>query len=145
MQGTESQTQNLALQEERILQSVLNWNQGWAEKDVEKATKDYAAKTDWTNAFGDRVRSKEELKSLLSEIFAMDFVMSGKDNYTNEKVEFLSSEVAILRSTNIRTGQKWADGSPMSDRRIHHLRVYRLMDGNWQIVSHMINQANDRD
>lgn len=75
----------------------------------------------------------------------MDFVMEGKDNYKNEAVEFLSNEIALLRSINIRTGQKWSDGSLMKDRQINHLRVFQKIGNEWQIISHMINQANEKD
>ncbi|MBX2816994.1 MAG: SgcJ/EcaC family oxidoreductase, partial [Saprospiraceae bacterium] len=129
----------------KILASIDNWNAGWDSKDVELAISDYADDTDWTNAFGDRVRTKDELRQLLKEIFAMDFVMEGRDHYENEDVEFLSSQIALLRSTNIRTGQKWSDGSLMKDRHIHHLRVYQRAGDQWKIISHMINQANERD
>ncbi|MDW3652761.1 MAG: DUF4440 domain-containing protein [Bacteroidia bacterium] len=129
----------------KILKSIENWNSGWETKNVELAIKDYSEKTDWTNAFGARVQSKEELQELLEEIFAMDFVMEGKDSYKNEAVEFLSNEIALLRSINIRTGQKWSDGSLMEDRHIHHLRVFQKIGNEWQIISHMINQANEKD
>ncbi len=129
----------------KILSTIDNWNAGWDKKDVELAIQDYAEKTDWTNAFGDRMQSKEELRQLLNEIFKMDFVMEGKDDYKNEGVDFLSDEIALLRSTNIRTGQKWSDGSLMKDRHIHHLRVYQKNENQWQIISHMISQANERD
>lgn len=129
----------------RIVQSISNWNAGWDKKDVQLAIKDYAEQTDWTNAFGDRVQSREELKELLEEIFAMDFVMEGTDNYTNDEVEFLSEEIALLRSKNVRKGQKWSDGSLMDDRHIHHLRVFQKIQNEWKIISHMINQANKKD
>ena len=45
----------------KILQAIENSLLGWEQKNVELATKDYAEKTDWTNAFGDRYQSREEL------------------------------------------------------------------------------------
>ncbi len=129
----------------KILKTIDNWNLGWDSRNVELAIKDYSENTDWTNAFGDRVQSKEALRQLLSEIFTMDFVMAGKHNYSNDDVEFLNSEIALLRSTNIRTGQKWSDGSLMKDRHIHHLRVYQKTGNEWKIINHMISQANERN
>ena len=135
---------NKEIESEKIIRTIDNWNKGWDKKDVELAIADYSEDTDWTNAFGDRMRSKSELRELLKEIFAMDFVMEGTDNYQNEDVQFLTDNFALLRSTNVRKGQKWSDGSLMNDRHIHHLRVYKKMNNEWKIISHMISQANER-
>ncbi|WP_350288753.1 SgcJ/EcaC family oxidoreductase [uncultured Croceitalea sp.] len=127
-----------------ILKTIDNWNEGWDKKDVELAISDYSKDTDWTNAFGDRMQSKSELRQLLTEIFAMDFVMNGVDNYINDDVKFLTDDIALLRSTNIRTGQKWSDGTLMNDRYIHHLRVFQKIDNKWEITNHMISQAHEK-
>nr|WP_298999399.1 hypothetical protein [uncultured Allomuricauda sp.] len=128
----------------KILKTIDNWNKGWQLKDVDLAIKDYSRNTDWTNAFGDRMQSKTELRQLLTEIFAMDFVMNGVDNYVNDDVKFLSDDIALLRSTNIRTGQKWSDGTLMNERYIHHLRVYQKINDEWKITDHMISQAHEK-
>lgn len=127
-----------------ILKAIDNWNKGWASKDVELAVKNYSNDTDWTNAFGDRVQSKSELRQLLTEIFSMDFVMNGVDNYVNDDIQFLTDDIALLRSTNVRTGQQWSDGTLMNDRYIHHLRVYQRIDNEWKITDHMISQAHEK-
>ncbi|WP_350291696.1 SgcJ/EcaC family oxidoreductase [uncultured Croceitalea sp.] len=127
-----------------ILKTIDNWNEGWDKKDVELAISDYSKDTDWTNAFGDRMQSKSELRQLLTEIFAMDFVMNGVDNYINDDVKFLTDDIALLRSTNIRTGQKWSDGTLMNDRYIHHLRVFQKTENKWEITNHMISQAHEK-
>lgn len=127
-----------------ILKTIDNWNEGWDLKDVELAIKNYSKNTDWTNAFGDRMQSKSELRQLLTEIFAMDFVMNGVDNYVNDDVKFLTDDFALLRSMNIRTGQKWSDGTLMNDRYIHHLRVFQKINNEWKITNHMISQAHEK-
>ncbi|WP_282042692.1 SgcJ/EcaC family oxidoreductase [Winogradskyella flava] len=132
------------IESERIIRTIDNWNEGWDKKNVELAISDYSEDIDWTNAFGDRMRSKSELRALLKEIFAMDFVMEGTDNYQNDDVQFLTDDIALLRSTNIRTGQKWSDGTFMKDRYIHHLRVYKKLNNNWKITDHMISQAQEK-
>ncbi|WP_271766216.1 YybH family protein [Aquimarina algiphila] len=132
------------IESKRIIRTIDNWNEGWDKKDVELAISDYSEDTDWTNAFGDRIKSKSELRELLKEIFAMDFVMEGTDNYQNDDVQFLTDEIALLRSTNIRTGQKWSDGTFMNDRYIHHLRVYQKINNEWKITDHMISQAQEK-
>nr|WP_299175166.1 DUF4440 domain-containing protein [uncultured Allomuricauda sp.] len=146
--GCKSEKKEIEIDRDRdskeILKTIDNWNEGWDIKDVELAIKDYSKNTDWTNAFGDRMQSKSELRQLLTEIFAMDFVMDGTDDYANDDVQFLTDNIALLRSTNVRTGQKWSDGTLMNDRYIHHLRVYQKINNEWKIISHMISQAQEK-
>lgn len=125
-----------------ILLTIDNYNKGWETRNVALVIKDYADSIDWTNAFGDRVRTKKELDNLLSEIFSLDFVMSGRQNNTEHELTFLSADIALVRSNNLRKGQRFSSGELMPDRDINHLRVYEKIDGEWKIVSHMISQAH---
>ncbi|MBO0324294.1 SgcJ/EcaC family oxidoreductase [Muricauda sp. CAU 1633] len=125
----------------QINTSIEEWDTAWEEKNVDQAIKHYANDTDWTNAFGDRVQSKEELEELLSFIFSLDFVMAGENDYGENEITFLNDSIATARSLNIRKNQRWPDGSKMDDRHANHLRVYKNMDGEWLIINHMISQA----
>ncbi|MCR9229261.1 MAG: nuclear transport factor 2 family protein [Flavobacteriaceae bacterium] len=124
-----------------INQSIDAWDKAWENKDVELSLKYYADSIDWTNAFGDRVRTKDELRALLENIFGLDFVMAGENNYGENEITFLSDSIATVRSLNIRKNQKWPNGSPMDDRHIHHLRVFKNIHGEWLIVNHLVGQA----
>ncbi|MDH7912505.1 SgcJ/EcaC family oxidoreductase [Winogradskyella sp. SYSU M77433] len=128
-----------------IKQNIEDYDQGWDAKDLETVLKGYSNDIDWTNAFGDRVQGKEELRELLEIIFSLDFVMSGKNNYKRPDINFLTNEIALVRSTNIRTGQQWPDGSAMNDRVINHLRVFEKRDDTWLCINHMISQAHDKE
>ncbi|MDH3648542.1 MAG: hypothetical protein OEQ53_02610 [Saprospiraceae bacterium] len=128
-----------------INKSIENWDKAWETKNLELAVKNYADVTDWTNAFGDRVQSKVQLRKLLAIIFSMNFVMIGENNYEKNEIIFLNDSIATVRSKNIRKNQEWADGSKMADRHINHLRVYHKFDGEWLIVNHMISQAWPKD
>ncbi|MDC6387831.1 hypothetical protein PP182_04020 [Maribacter sp. PR1] len=139
-QGTSTRNNDI----EMIKQNIIDYDTGWDSKDINRVLAGYSKGIDWTNAFGDRVQGKEELKSLLEIIFSLDFVMSGKNNYQTPDITFLNEDIALARSTNIRTGQKWPDGSPMKDRIINHLRVYKKIEGNWLCMSHMISQAHEK-
>ncbi|MEM8508751.1 MAG: hypothetical protein AAF717_13020 [Bacteroidota bacterium] len=127
-----------------IKENINNYDQGWEEKDLAKVLLGYSENIDWTNAFGDRVQGKKELQSLLTTIFGLDFVMSGKNNYQDPEITFLTNDIALARSVNIRRGQKWPDGSPMKDRVINHLRVFQKINGTWLCINHMISQAHDK-
>jgi len=124
-----------------IEQAIMNGYTGWVNKDVALATQDYADDTDWTNAFGDRVQSKEDLETLLTEIFSLDFVMAGKSENRFNDIDYLSPDIAVARSKTVRVGQKWGDNTAMDDRHINHLRVFHKKNDQWKIVSHMISQA----
>ena len=128
-----------------INKSVQDWDDAWKTKDLDLAVKHYSNKTDWTNAFGARAQSKDELKELLQFIFNMDFVMAGENNYGDNEITFINHSIATVRSQNIRKNQKWADGSKMNDRYINHLRIYQKNDGVWLITNHMISQAWPKD
>ncbi|MDJ0760702.1 MAG: SgcJ/EcaC family oxidoreductase [Woeseiaceae bacterium] len=128
-----------------ILETFESWNEGWAQADADLAAQDYAEDTDWTNAFGDRFEGRDALRDGLAYIFGLGFVMAGTsagNEFTD--IEFLSPDIAIVRSKLVRTGQETSTGERMPDRHINHLRVYQKRDGRWLIVSHMISQAQPK-
>ncbi len=128
-----------------IMKTFDSWNQGWAQANADLAVQDYSEDTDWTNAFGDRFVGRKQLREGLAHIFSLGFVMAGTsaDNDFTD-IAFLSSDIAIVRSKLIRTGQETSSGELMRDRHINHLRVYQKRDGRWLIVSHMISQAQEK-
>lgn len=131
--------------EAEILGAFESWNKGWQERDAELAVRDYADDIDWTNAFGDRFPGKKALQDGLARIFSLDFVMAG-DSAANEyaDVSFLSSDIALVRSKLVRTGQERSTGDAMPDRHINYLRVFQKRNGQWLIVSHLISQAQEK-
>lgn len=130
---------------EAVLAALDSWNEGWATRNADLAIQDYADDVDWTNAFGDRFESREELRQGLEFIFSLDFVMAG-DSEENEyeDVRFLSDEIALIRSKLVRKGQQFNTGETRPDRHIHHLRVLEKRDGKWLIVSHLVSQAQEK-
>ncbi|MEL6305076.1 MAG: DUF4440 domain-containing protein [Bacteroidota bacterium] len=135
--------QDNSQEEKLILKAIENGLLGWEQKDVELATKDYAEKTDWTNAFGDRYQSREELKEYFGFLFKLSTVMAGKTEHKDHDITFLRNDIALVRSKSKRVGQKLEDGTPHGDRNITHLRVFEKQDGKWRIVSHLIAQQLD--
>ncbi|MEO9967823.1 MAG: hypothetical protein ABJF11_18670 [Reichenbachiella sp.] len=127
--------------EDAILQIIENQRVGWATKDLALSVKDVDENVDWTNAFGDRMKSKSELELLLKEIYSFDFVMKGKSISAYNDINFLSPDIALVRSKTVVKGQEWSDGRVMKDRHNHHLRVFQKKDGTWKVVSHLISQA----
>jgi len=120
----QTETSDRSKDAEAIMAIITKYDHGWDARDVKAVLAGYSDDIDWTNAFGDRVQGKQELEALLETIFSLDFVMSGENNYQEPEINFLSEDIALVRSVNIRTGQKWPDGSLMKDRVINHLRVF---------------------
>lgn len=128
-----------------VVSLLDSWDRGWAERNVDLAVEAYAEDADWTNAFGDRVIGRESLRETLQFIFNLDFVMAGNSGENEfEDLTFLGPDVALLRSKLVREGQQVQNGETMPDRHIHHLRVFQLRNGEWQIVSHLISQAQEK-
>lgn len=141
----ESNLVNHASDIKEIKQVIDDSDNGWDTKNLNLVLQGYSDDIDWTNAFGARVQGKDELRKLLDTIFSYDFVMAGKNNYQEPDITFPNEEIALARSTNIRTGQKWPDGQPMGDRIINHLRVFKNVDGKWICINHMISQAHNTE
>lgn len=128
-----------------IVSQLDSWNRGWAERNVDLAIEAYAEDADWTNAFGDRVTSRDSLRETLQFIFSLNFVMAGNSGENEfEDLTFLTPDVALLRSKLVREGQQMQNGETMPDRHVHHLRVFQRRNGEWQIVSHLISQAHEK-
>ena len=124
-----------------INKSIKDWENANLNKDLELAIKHYSDQTNWTNAFGVKIHSKEELREFLLVIFNMDYVLVGENNYEKNQITFINENTATVWSKNIRTNQKWADNSNRDDSYINHLRVFQKNDGIWQITDHLISQA----
>ncbi|TMM57040.1 SgcJ/EcaC family oxidoreductase [Maribacter algarum] len=128
--------------DKKLIEKIItNQAEGWKNKNLDLTLEDYADNVDWTNAFGDRMRSKEELKALLSDIYSMGFVMKGVSENQYNDINFLSPEIAIVHSKTIVKGQEWCDGTKMEDRHNYHLRVFQKKDSSWKVISHLISQA----
>ena len=128
-----------------IKQIIDDSDKGWDSKNLDLVLQGYSEDIDWTNAFGARVQGKDELRALLKKIFSYDFVMAGKNNYQDPDITFPNPEIALARSINIRTDQKWPDGQHMEDRVINHLRVFKKVNGKWICINHMISQAHNTE
>ena len=59
-----------------IEQAVENWNTAWKVEDPKLAAQDYSDDADWTNAFGMTRVGRADIEQLLTEVFALPFVMA---------------------------------------------------------------------
>jgi uncharacterized protein (TIGR02246 family) len=122
-----------------------NWYTAWENRDYKLATQDYSDDAIWVNAFGMRRVGRQEIEATLQDVFDMEFVMAGKSRTVEKTVKFINPTVALVTSRIERAGQETPSGEAMPTRKTSHLRVFVKSGGRWQIVSHLISDARDRD
>ena len=128
-----------------ILETLDSWEQGWALGNAELAVTDYAEDAEWTDEFGHRFQGKQALREGLQELFGLDYVMLGiADGREFVEITYLSGDVALVRSKEVRVSQPTPAGQLVRDRHINHLRVYERRSGKWLVVSHIISQEQPR-
>ena len=131
-------------EDRRLLEGAVgDWMTAWERGDPHLAVRHYAPDADWTNVFGVRCRTRNELKATLTDAFAQPHVMAGVDRLVAQEVRFVSADVAVVRTAVERTGQLTASGTPLGTRHTTHLRVFSRTDAGWRIVSHLISDARD--
>ena len=126
-----------------IERAVENWYAAWKVKDPTLAAQDYSDNADWTNAFGMSRVGRAEIEKLLTEVFALPFVMAGDSETVVQDIRFVKSDLALVLTRVQRKGQRNPTGQDIGQRRTSHLRVFAKTDGNWQIISHLISDARD--
>jgi uncharacterized protein (TIGR02246 family) len=133
-------------QDTAIIESILDhWKQGWQNKDAHLASQDYAEDADWINAFGMHGKGRREIETILSQVFSLPHVMAGRGETQKEMIRFLRDDVALVSTQVERTGQLTPSGESLGVRRSSHLRVFARAPEGWQIVSHLISDARDRE
>ena len=129
----------------QIIAMINDWNKAWEVKDHVLAAKWYSNDATFTNAFGDKKKGQVEINSLLMKVFALPFVMSGKSETNKHEFQPLNQKNIIVHTAVVRKGQQMPDGSVIPDRQTTHLRVFKKNNRGWEIVSHLISDARDKD
>lgn len=127
-----------------VTSAIDRWDRAWQIKDPKLATNDYAEKTHWVNAFGQRAVSRAEVERTLREVFSLPFVVAGNSRTVGHDVRFLGKDVAAVATQVERLGQKTSDSRELGPRHTSHLRVFQRQNGRWRITSHLISDARDR-
>lgn len=128
----------------QVVAILDNWNKGWQSKDYKLATKDYSEFAYFTNAFGDKRIGKNQIESLLKEVFSLPFVMTGSSETVTYQFQILDRSNLIVYSFVVRRGQKMPDNSTLPDRQTSHMRVFQKNNETWHIVGHLISDARDK-
>lgn len=128
-----------------IQAAIVRWDHAWESKDAVLAARDYAEDADWTNAFGMIRKGRSAIQATLTEVFALPFVMAGSSETVGQEIRFLGPDTALVLTRVRRAGQQLPDGQALGTRQTNHLRVFSRIEGRWQIVSHLISDARDRE
>jgi uncharacterized protein (TIGR02246 family) len=136
VQGTTSKGDQPAIE-----QVIENWNRAWQTKDPKLAAQDYSDDADWTNAFGMKRKGRTEIEKILTEVFALPFVMAGQSRTLEQSVKLIKPDVALVTTLVERTGQQVGSGAELGPRQTSHLRVLIKSKGRWKIISHLISDA----
>jgi uncharacterized protein (TIGR02246 family) len=132
----------MTMEDRRAVEAVVeNWMNAWERGDPDLAVRDYAEETDWTNVFGVTCTSRDQLRTVLGDIFAQPNAMAGRDTLVGQDVRFIRPDVALVKTRVERHGQLLADGEPMGTRYTTHLRVLVRGEQGWRIVSHLISDS----
>jgi uncharacterized protein (TIGR02246 family) len=141
----QAHTQSLASGDSlQILSKINDWDQAWNIKDPILATKWYSEDARFTNAFGDKRNGRKEIEALLTEVFALPFVMAGKSETTEHRYQALHANYVIVHTAVTRKGQQMPDGSVLPDRMTTHMRVFEKEKSGWLIKAHLISDARDK-
>ena len=119
---------------EKILSTIKTYNKAWETADVEMAISSYADDIYWVNSVGDVVKSREDLKTYLSFIFQLDFVMQAKRVHETDEITFLSKDMAIVHSIHVESGS-----------RNFHLRVFQKQENTWSITNHLTSKEHPKN
>ena len=140
-----SNAQSLSSKDSLQIHSMIeDWNKAWEVKDYVLAAKWYSGDARFTNAFGDKRNGQKEVQTLLKEVFALPFVMSGKSETAEHRYQALSNNDVVVHTAVIRKGQQMPDGSVLPDRQTTHLRVVQRDATGWKIKAHLISDARDK-
>ena len=138
---SKTQAQNISQKDSLlIVNKIDDWNISWEIKDANLAAKWYSHDADFTNAFGFTMIGKEAIEKYLTNVFKMDFVMTGKSEQTSLKLKYISDNSILVISTISRKGQKLSDNKELGNRRTTHHRLFKK-DEEWLIIAHLISDA----
>lgn len=127
-----------------VVGAIERWDQAWKTKDARLGAQDYSDDAHWVNAFGMRRTGAAAVEQTLKEVFALPFVAAGESQTVGHDIRFLKPDVAVVATSVERRGQLTPDGKQLGVRHTSHLRVFQRREGKWQIVSHLISDARDR-
>jgi uncharacterized protein (TIGR02246 family) len=132
----------VTLDDRRAVETAVgNWMNAWARGNPDLAVRDYAEETDWTNVLGLTCATRDELRTLLADMFSRPHVMAGRDTVVGQDIRFFLSDVAVVKTRVERRGQLLSTGEPMGTRYTTHLRVLVRGEEGWRIVSHLISDS----
>lgn len=134
--------ERMRIEDRRAIEAAVeNWMNAWERGDPDLAVRDYAEEMDWTNVFGVTCTRRDELRSVLADMFSQPHVTAGRDVLIGQDIRLIQPGVAMAKTRVERHGQLLPTGEPMGTRYTTHLRVFVRGVEGWKIVSHLISDS----
>lgn len=129
---------------EAITSVMQRLGQAWGSGDADAVAALYAEDAEWTNAFGNVIRSPAELRAFLASMFSQDAPgtsASELSSYRPLSLRYVGDNVAIVHGVVTSTREDARSGEGL--RRVHNTYVLTNESGDWQIIHHIIMDARE--
>lgn len=129
---------------EAIEQLLFKLESAFKNHDAEILREVYTDDVNWTNAFGNHIKGKEEVIQYLKGLFQEPRFTSGQlQGKPSADVQIISDDVVVVNTYAEITGQKTTEGNiPL--RRNHSMKVLvKTQDNNWRIAAEMYMDARE--
>jgi uncharacterized protein (TIGR02246 family) len=130
--------------EEAIWKLMGKFSKARASVDAETVASCFAEDVEWTNAFGDVVRGRDNLQKFLERLFSEDDMGTTEGEslgYKPISTRYLGEDVAILHGVTMST--RGASRSGEGIRYVHISFVLEKKNGEWLITYQMIMDARE--
>ena len=133
-----SQTIKCNPKDETAIRKVVNeFNNAWAEKNLNKYMALFAEDADWENAFGGRRNGHKEIEKLYANLITQ--FSTAKEIITDIKIGCISPNIALVDIYQTIEGQKLPkSGRIIPPRHIRITQIYKKLNNNWQIKVHRV-------
>ena len=118
------------------------FSEAWGRGDAAAVASYYADDAEWTNAFGDVVRGRADLRAFLTWLFAQDDEATSAGEMTESRLislRYLGDDVAVAHGQTRSTRGEARSGE--ATRQNHVTFVWAKVEGEWRIVHQMIMDA----
>ena len=132
-------------QDEAAIRSVIDhWRLAWDKFDASFLQGDYADDADWMNAYGSKNKGGPQIVASMAQLFKQPRIQSRRTTWSEPRIRFVRSDVALAYRDYKTVGQKEPDGRESGDRNSHSMWVLVKQDGKWRIASQIISDDKER-
>jgi uncharacterized protein (TIGR02246 family) len=126
------------------IRNVINeFNDAWTAKDPVRYAAVFANDSDWENAFGGHLRSRDSIQKTYQKL--MSQFTTAEETITGIQVFCMSPDFALVDIYQTVDGQKLPkSGKLVPTRHIRMSEVYQKINGKWQVKVHRVTDLRER-